>query len=178
MSENSTAITGVQTMPFTSEQQTRFEKAVAKYPHKQAALLTCLWIAQEIDGYITTAAMEYIAQLLEIPPSHVISVLTFYSMYQTEPIGKYHIQVCHTLSCALAGAEKIISHLENRLGIEAGETTEDQLFTLTRVECLASCGTGPMCQVNRTFHENLTPEKIDALLDTLKKEGAAHGTQS
>jgi NADH-quinone oxidoreductase E subunit len=157
-------------MTYPTEVQERFEAAVAKYPHKQAALLTCLWIAQEIDGYITTAAMEYIAQLLEVPPSHVLSVLTFYSMYQTAPIGKHHIQVCHTLSCALAGAEKIIAHLESRLGIEAGETTPDRQFTLTRVECLASCGTGPMCQINREYHENLTPEKIDALLENLKKE--------
>ena len=158
-------------MNYTPEQTARFNEAVAKYPHKQAALLTCLWIAQEIDGHVSPAAMEYIATLLEIPASHVLSVMSFYSMYQSEPIGKHHIQVCHTLSCALAGAEPLIAHMEQTLGIEAGETTPDGLFTLTRVECLASCGTGPMCQINRTYHENLTPAKFDTLIATLKQEG-------
>ncbi|PIQ23460.1 NADH-quinone oxidoreductase subunit NuoE [bacterium (Candidatus Blackallbacteria) CG17_big_fil_post_rev_8_21_14_2_50_48_46] len=157
-------------MKYPPEIQERFEAAVAKYPHKQAALLTCLWIAQEVDGFVSTEAMEYIANLLEIPASHVYSVIGFYSMYQTEPIGKHHIQVCHTLSCALAGAEPLIEHMQKKLGIQAGETTPDRQFTLTRVECLASCGTGPMCQINREYHENLTPEKFDALIDSLKKE--------
>lgn len=159
-------------MTYSPEIQQRFEAAVAKYPHKQAALLTCLWIAQETDGYVTAQAMQYIAQLLEIPVSHVLSVLSFYSMYQTEPIGKYHIQVCHTLSCMLAGAEPLIEHMQKKLGIEVGETTPDRLFTLSRVECLASCGTGPMCQINREYHENLTPEKFDALIDQLRKENS------
>jgi NADH-quinone oxidoreductase subunit E len=160
---------------YSPEVQTRFEAAVAKYPHKQAALLTCLWIAQEVDGWISPEAMEYIAQLLEVPPSHVMSVTTFYTMYNTRPIGKHHFQVCRTLSCELAGSEGIIAHLEQRLGIKNGQTTPDGLFTLTAVECLASCGTGPMCQVNREFHENLTPEKVDALIAKLRQE-ASHGT--
>lgn len=157
-------------MTYPPEVQQRFQAAVAKYPHKQAALLTCLWIAQEVDGYITPEAMEYIAQLLEIPVSHVLSVVSFYTMYHTQPIGKYHIQVCHTLSCMLAGAEDLITHMQKKLGIQVGETTPDGLFTLSRVECLASCGTAPMCQINREYHENLTPEAFDALIDQLRQE--------
>lgn len=156
--------------------QAHFEKTVAKYPHKQAALLSCLWIAQETDGWVSLDAMEYIAQLLEIPVTHVYSVIGFYSMYNLKPIGKYNIQVCHTLSCELRGSEKIISHLEQRLGIKPGETTPDGLFTLSRVECLASCGTAPMCQINRIYHENLTPEAIDQLLTSLRQEAASEGT--
>lgn len=159
---------------YSPEIQARFEAAVAQYPHKQAATLTCLWIAQEVDGYISNEAMEYIADLLEVHPTHVLSVVGFYSMYTTKPLGKYHFQFCQTLSCALAGSEEIIQHFEKRLGIKSGETTEDGLFTLSRVECLASCGTGPMCQVNRVYHENLTPEKLDALIDQLREEAKAH----
>lgn len=158
---------------YTPEQQQQFATAVAKYPHKQASLLTCLWIAQEIDGWVSLEAMEYIAQLLEIPVTHVYSVIGFYSMYQTKPIGTYHFQVCHTLSCELMGSEEMVQHLEKRLGIKPGETSADGLFTLSRVECLGSCGTAPMCQVNRAYHENLTPEKIDQLIDHLRQEAAS-----
>ncbi|MEZ0373940.1 MAG: NAD(P)H-dependent oxidoreductase subunit E, partial [Candidatus Sericytochromatia bacterium] len=118
-------------------------------------------------------AMEYIAKLLEIPVTHVYSVIGFYSMYHTKPIGKHHIQVCHTLSCELRGAETIIAAIENNLGIKAGQTTPDGLFTLTRVECLASCGTAPMCQINREFHENLSEADINRILDTLRQETAS-----
>lgn len=156
---------------YSPEVQERFETTVAKYPHKQAALLSCLWIAQETDGWVSLEAMEYIAQLLEIPVTHVYSVVGFYSMYNTKPIGKHHIQVCQTLSCELRGSERVISQLESELGIKAGETTPDGLFTLSKVECLASCGTAPMCQVNRVFHENLTPEAITELLNSLRQEG-------
>lgn len=156
---------------YSPEVQERFETTVAKYPRKQAALLSCLWIAQETDGWVSLEAMEYIAKLLEIPVTHVYSVIGFYSMYNTKPIGTHHIQVCHTLSCELRGAEGIITAIEDHLGIKAGETTPDGMFTLSRVECLASCGTAPMCQINRTFHENLTPESINRLLDDLKAAG-------
>lgn len=154
--------------------QARFESTVAKYPHKQAALLSCLWIAQEVDGWVSLEAMEYIAQLLEIPVTHVYSVIGFYSMYQTKPIGQYHIQVCHTLSCELQGAEKIIEAIQAELGIKPGQTTEDGLFTLSRVECLASCGTAPMCQINREYYENLTPESINQVLNKLRQEAVTH----
>ncbi|MBF2053774.1 MAG: NAD(P)H-dependent oxidoreductase subunit E [Candidatus Sericytochromatia bacterium] len=159
---------------YPAEVQARFEAAVAKYPHKKAATLTCLWIAQETDGHVTLEAMEYIADLLEIPVTHIYAVVGFYSMYTTKPLGKYHIQVCHTLSCELMGAEGIIDHLKQRLGINVGETTPDGLFTLSGVECLASCGTAPMCQINRAYYENLTPEIVDQILDQLRKEATVH----
>lgn len=159
---------------YPPEVQQRFEAAVAKYPHKKAATLTCLWIAQEEDGYITPEAMRYIAELLEIPPTDVLAVVGFYSMYTQKPLGTYHFQVCHTLSCELMGSEGIVEAIENKLGIKPGETTPDGLFTLSRVECLASCGTAPMCQVNRQYYENLTPQSVSELIDQLRTEASSH----
>lgn len=155
---------------YSPEIQQRFEDTVAKYPHKKAATLTCLWIAQEVDGYISLEAMEYIADLLEVPVTAVYAVVGFYSMYTTQELGKYHFQFCQTLSCELAGSEAVIQHFQERLGIKPGETTEDGLFTLSRVECLASCGNAPICQVNRKYHENLTPETLDTLINHLREE--------
>jgi len=161
-------MTTVSPKEYTPEQAQRFEDTVAKYPHKKAALLTCLWVAQEIDGYISLEAMKYIAQLLEIPTSHVYTVVGFYSMYLTQPKGKFHIQVCHTLSCELAGSEAVIETIQDTLGIKPGETTEDGVFSLTRVECLAACGEAPMCQINRNYFVNLTPEKTTQLLSDVR----------
>lgn len=161
-------MTTVSPKVYTPEQEQRFAETVAKYPHKQAALLTCLWVAQEIDGYISLEAMKYIAGLLEIPSSHVYTVVGFYSMYLTEPKGKFHIQVCQTLSCELAGSEAVIETLQNILGIKPGETTEDGQFSLSRVECLAACGEAPMCQINRSYFLHLTPEKITQLVADLQ----------
>ena len=160
---------------FSAEAQERFQELVQKYPHKKAALLQALWVVQEDKGSISVEAMEYVANLLDIPPSQVYSVVHFYSMYQTEPIGKYHIQVCRTLSCALNGAESLVKHFSDRLGVKPRkETTPDGLFTLSQVECLASCGTGPMCQINESYYENLTPEKVDQLLEELREQAKHH----
>ncbi len=160
--------TKVSPKAYTAEQQERFASTVAKYPHKKAALLTCLWIAQEIDSYISLEAMKYIALLLEIPTSHVYTVVGFYSMYLTQPKGKFHIQVCHTLSCELAGSEAVIETIQSTLGIKPGETTEDGQFSLTRVECLAACGEAPMCQINRSYFVNLNADKTAQLLADLQ----------
>jgi NADH-quinone oxidoreductase subunit E len=106
--------------------------------------------------------------VLDLTPIQVYEVVTFYTLFNQKPVGKYHLQVCKTLSCALVGAGQLISHLENKLGIKVGETTEDGLFTLKTVECLASCGTSPMMQVNDAYYENLNGEKVDALLEELR----------
>lgn len=158
-------------MDFSPETQALFTSTIAKYPHKQAAMLPCLWIVQNERGHISLEAMEHIASLLEVNVSAVYSAVGFYSMYQTKPVGKHHIQVCRTLSCELAGAQEIIAYLQQKLKIGLGETTPDGLFTLNAVECLASCGTGPMCQINKAFYENLTPEAVDELLNRLVEEG-------
>lgn len=156
-------------MEFSAQACQRFEETMAQYPVKKAALLPCLWIAQEEQGTLTREALEHVAQLLEIPVSHVFGVVSFYSMYQTQPIGKHHIQLCRTLSCELNGAEGILEHFCQQLKIRPGQTTEDGLITLTTVECLASCDTGPMCQINNDYHENLTPDTIDELLAQLRE---------
>src|SRR5207249_3879240 len=113
-------------------------------------------------------AIEYVAKLMEQTPARVHGVVSFYTMYNMKPIGRHHIQVCRTLSCALGGAERITSFIKQKLGIETGQTTSDGRFTLSEVECLASCGTAPMMQVNDGYYENLTEEKIDQILDAMK----------
>ncbi len=155
----------------TAEGERRVDGIVARYPEKQAAMLPVLWVVQGERGWISGDAMEWVARKLGCTPATVQSVVRFYTMLDDRPIGKYKLQVCRTLSCELMGARRIIDHLRERLGVEPGETTADGLFTLQEVECLASCGTGPMLQCNLRFYENLTPERVDALLDELKGAG-------
>lgn len=152
----------------TPEGERRVDEIVSRYPHAQAAMLPVLWVVQDEKGWIPVEAMEWVAGRLGCSAATVQSVVRFYTMFDEQPVGKWKIQVCRTLSCELMGARSIIDHLSERLGIEPGETTADGLFTLQEVECLASCGTGPMLQCNLTFHENLTPERVDALLEELR----------
>lgn len=161
---------------FTAENEARFQKILPHYPTKEAALIPSLHIALEQFGYLSSNVMEYIADKLELPPSKVLAVSSFYTMLHRDQHGKYNIQVCRTLPCALAGSESIISHLEKKLGIKAGETTPDGKFTLSKVECLASCGSAPVLQVNTgCYHENLTTEKLDELIDHLRKSASSSG---
>lgn len=152
----------------TAEGERRVDGIIARYPEKQAAMLPVLWVVQAEQGWISGPAMEWVARKLECTPATVQSVVRFYTMLDDRPVGKYKLQVCRTLSCELMGARRIIDHLRERLRVEPGETTDDGLFTLQEVECLASCGTGPMLQCNLKFYENLTPERVDALLDELR----------
>lgn len=131
-------------------------------------MLPVLYLAQEEFGYLSPEAIEYVAKMMELPLARVYGVVTFYTMLNMKPIGRYHIQACRTLSCALMGAEKISAFLKARLGIGAGETTPDGKFTLSEVECLASCGTAPMMQINNDYCENLTEKKIEEILRSLK----------
>lgn len=153
---------------FTSENQKKFDEFLTHYPTKQATLLPVLWLVQDQEGYISEEAMEYVAGLLDVSPAHVYGVVTFYTMYHQKPVGKYHLQVCRTLSCALAGSENITSHLKKKLKINEGEVTSNGKFSLCEVECLASCGTGPAMMVNEKYYENLTAEKVDKILGELK----------
>lgn len=159
---------------FNAEAMATVQKIIARYPagkHK-SALLPVLHIAQaEFDGWLSPAAMEYVATLLNIQAIEVFEVASFYSMYNLKPVGKCLLEVCRTSSCWIRGAEDVVHHIEKRLGIKEGETTADGMFTLKTVECLGSCGTAPMLMCGSQFHENLTLEKVDTLLDSLKKEG-------
>ncbi len=143
-----------------------------RYPDMRSAIMPALYLAQEKYGYLTREAMEEVAEILGIPPVAVYEVATFYTMYNKEPVGKYHIQVCTNVSCMLLGAETLVDHLRKRLGIDVGETTKDGLFTLSTVECLGSCGTAPVMQINDTYYEDLTKEKVDEIIKTLKEEAS------
>ena len=142
-------------------------KIIAKYPRPRSAVLPLLYIAQREFGYISKEVEELVAGMLDLAPSEVAGVVSFYTMFHREPVGRYVLEVCRTLSCALMGADDIASHLQRRLGIRPGETTPDGRFTLRNVECLGSCGTGPAIQINGEYHENLDIQKLDRVLDAL-----------
>lgn len=152
---------------FTPENLLKIDMLKTRYPSPQALSLPLLWMAQEQEGYISIDAIDVIAKVCDNAPMEIYRVATFYTMFNLEPIGKYHIQLCKTLSCALCGKEEILTHIKNKIGIEVGETSEDGRFTLSQVECLGSCGTAPMMQINETNYECLTIEKIDTIFEEL-----------
>jgi len=146
-------------------------KIIKRYPEgrQKSALLPVLHVAQsEFDGWLSPAVMDYVASILNIKPIEVYEVASFYSMYNLQPVGKCLIEVCQTGPCWLRGSDDIVAHLEEKLNIKVGETTADGMFTLKTVECLGSCGTAPMLQCGAKFHENLTNEKVDALVEELR----------
>ena len=154
---------------FSEKARKEIEELLTHYPDKRSALIPVLNLAQAEFGHISEEVMVMVAGLLDLTPPKVFEVVTFYTLLNQAPVGQYMIQLCRTLSCALAGSEDILGHLRQRLGIKVGETTSDGLFTLKTVECLASCGTAPAMQVNGAFYENLTREKVDRILDDLKR---------
>ena len=139
----------------------------ALYPHRQGALLPVLHMAQEIFGYISLETEAYVASLFDMAPSHVHEVATFYTLYFRERPGRHVLSVCHNLSCHLAGAQGILAHLKSRIVIEVGETTADGNVTLLAVECLCACEAAPMMQVDERYELNLTPAKVDAIVEGL-----------
>jgi len=155
---------------FSSGALEEYQRILGKYPVKRAAIMPALWLAQEEFGWLSNEAMEYVAGLLELPPAFVASVASFYTMYNKRPVGRHHVQVCTNLSCALRGSDAIVDCLRSRLGIGLGETTADGRFTLSEVECLGSCGTAPMMQVDDDFWENLTQESTLAVVDRLARD--------
>lgn len=153
---------------FSQESLKKFDAIVGRYPKKEAAMLPVLYLAQKEFGYLSPEAIEYVAAIMGVPVARVYGVVTFYTMLNMKPIGRHHIQVCRTLPCALAGAERISAAIRDKLRIGVGETTADGKFTLSEVECLASCGTGPMMQVNDDYYENLNEQRVGEILDKLK----------
>jgi NADH-quinone oxidoreductase subunit E len=152
----------------TQENKNKIDALKKQFPDTKSITIPALHVAQEQYGWVSEDSMKEIASLLNLPESHVIGVATFYSMFNKKPVGKFHIQVCTNISCQLLGAEKISQYLCRKLNIKVGETTSDKNFTVSEVECLGSCGTAPMMQVNDDYYENLTPEKIDHILQDLK----------
>lgn len=152
---------------FTPAQLAEVRRLQGLYPDRRAALLPVLHLAQEAFGYISLRAEEYVARLFDLAPAHVHEVVTFYTLFFTKPPGRHVINVCHNLACHLLGAQGVLAHLEERLGVEPGETTSDGRITLRAVECLCACETAPMMQVDDRYEGNLTPEKIDRILREL-----------
>lgn len=152
---------------FSDAARAEFERLLSRYPDKEAVILPALHLAQREFGYVSDEAIVYIAGLLGVSPARINGVATFYTMYNRKPVGKYHVQICRNIACSLLGAEHLIEHVSRKLGVKPGETTPDGKFTLSLVECLGSCGTAPVMQVNDDYHENLTEASIDAVLDAL-----------
>ena len=159
-------------MAFAPSEETERELAsiLSRYPNKMAACIPALHLCQDAnEGWVSPEVIAYVASKLELSTAHVKGVVTFYSLFNETPPGKHQVWVCRTLSCALRGSGKILEHCEKRLGVHVGETTKDGRVTLRTAECLASCGTAPMMQVDKTYHENLTTEAVDRILDGLTK---------
>lgn len=155
----------------SEERERELDKIVSRYPNKMAACIPVLHLCQEANGnWVSPEVIEFVSRKLGISAAHVKGVVTFYSLFNEQPPGKHQVWVCRTLSCALRGGGKILEHCEKRLGVHVGETTKDGKITLRTAECLASCGTAPMMQVDKTFHENLTTEAVDRILDGLTKD--------
>jgi len=153
---------------FSQETLKQFDEVVSRYPEKKSAILPVLYIAQKEFGHLSQETIEYVAKLMAIPAAHLYGIVTFYTMFNMKPVGRHHLQVCRTLPCALLGSERIINYLKKKLGINLGETTPDGKFTLSEVECLASCDTAPVMQINDDYCENLSEEKIDKVFENLK----------
>ncbi len=145
---------------------------VAKFPmdRKLSAVIPALNLVQDLEGHISEPMMNAVADYLGIPRIAAYEVGTFYTLYDLKPRGKYRLDVCTNISCMLRGSDEIMSHLKKRLGIGVNETSDNKLFTLRSVECLGSCGTAPVMQIDKDYHENLTPKKIDEILDTLERK--------
>jgi NADH-quinone oxidoreductase subunit E len=154
---------------FSEEAKKQLDNLIKKYPTKKAALLPALWIAQEQYGYVSTDAMKEVAEYLDLPPAEVEGVATFYTMYYKKPVGRHHLEVCHNIACMVVGADELIEHIGAKLGIEQGETTPDQRFTLSSAECLGACANAPCIMVGPKYYENVTPEKADLILDELSR---------
>jgi NADH-quinone oxidoreductase subunit E len=153
-------------MPFEPNQDTarEIEDILTRYPNKQAACIPVLHACQDQNGWVSPDVIDFVSRKLDLPTAHVQGVVTFYTLFNQQPVGKHQVWVCHTLPCALRGGEDLLKHCEKRLGVHLGETTGDGLITLRSAECLASCGTAPMIQVDKTYHENLTHERVDEIL--------------
>lgn len=151
----------------TPEREKELQEILARYPTKMAATIPTLHLCQEQNGWISEEIIEWVAKRLDVSAAHVKGVVTFYTIFNQEPVGRHQVWVCRTLCCALNGADEILHHCEERLGIHAGETTPDKKITLRTAECLASCGSGPMMQVDREYHERLTLAEVDKILDRL-----------
>jgi NADH-quinone oxidoreductase E subunit len=150
------------------ELRARIKEVAGRYPDSQAALIPALHLAQAQHGWVSSEVMDAVAAELNLPRAKVLATATFYTMFNKQPVGRHHIQVCGNVSCLLRGADGLLEVLKRRLGVEVGQTTADGRFTLSEVECLAACGTAPAIQVNDDYYEDLDRDKLNRLLDELE----------
>jgi NADH-quinone oxidoreductase subunit E len=160
-----------ETIALTPERLEKAKEIIARYPEgkQKSALLPILHFAQEQHGWVSPETMDFVADLLSIQPVEVYEVATFYTMFHLEPVGKHVIEYCRTGPCCTMGGEEVYAHLKDKLGIEAGETTQDGLFTVKEVECLAACGWGPCFQIREKYYMHLTTDKVDEIIEELSK---------
>jgi NADH-quinone oxidoreductase subunit E len=158
---------GDEVASFSPETEAEIDWHLAKYPVMRSAILPLMFIVQRERGYLDPPGVAYLAKRLGLRITDIWEVATFYSMIHTKPVGRYHIQICKTLSCKIMGEPRITEHVCGKLGIKPGETSADGKFTVSLVECLGSCGTAPMFQIGFDYYENLTPAKVDQILDSL-----------
>jgi NADH-quinone oxidoreductase subunit E len=156
------------TVEFPEAVKKRFDQILTRYPTKEAALLPTLHLVQETWGWISPEAVHYVGGLLDLSPATVFGVVSFYDMYNQKPVGKYQLRVCTNLSCMVSNAYDIFDHLCDKLNVKPHENTKDGLYTVVEVECLGSCGTAPVVQVNNDYHENMSVPKMDELLTRLR----------
>jgi NADH-quinone oxidoreductase E subunit len=175
-------------LEFSASARQRIDRLLTQYPTAQAALLPVLHLAQEEFGYLPDEALHLVADTLKVPPAHVFGVITFYTMFHREKPGRNELMVCTNASCMLRGGYEVLHHIEKRLGIKAGESTADGCFHLVEEECLAACANAPMMICGDTYYLDLTPQKVDAALDELRRRwqerakaappGGASGTKT
>src|SRR5262245_56701371 len=156
-------------LDFSAQAKQQIERLLSRYPNKQAALLPVLHVAQDEFGHLPDEALELVAKTLELPPSHVFGVITFYTMFHRARTGANHLMVCTNVSCMLRGGDELLEHIGKKLGVKPGETTPDGAFTLIEEECLAACANAPMMICGTDYFLDLTPAKVDVILDDLRK---------
>lgn len=166
-SSTSQAVTTTEPPPRSFTDRLKTIKSL--YPDPRSAVMPALYLAQEHYGFITDEAINWVSEQVGLAPVHVREVATFYTMYYKKPVGKYHFQVCRTLTCSVRGAKKITNHLEKKFKIKSGEVSKDGMWSYEEVECLGSCGTAPMCEINDTYFENLTEDKLDEIINKIAK---------
>src|ERR1700750_416512 len=174
---NSAIVESEEVAEFSPEVEAEIDGHLQKYPVKRSAILPLMFIVQRERGYLDKPGVAYLADRLGVRITDIWEVATFYSMINIEPVGKYHIQICKTLSCKIRGEPQSTEHVCKRLGIKPGETTPDGRFTVSLVECLGSCGTAPMMQIGFDYYENLTTEKVDELIEKCKGDVLSNGVR-
>ncbi|MDD5360742.1 MAG: NAD(P)H-dependent oxidoreductase subunit E [Ignavibacteria bacterium] len=156
---------------FNEEELKKIEEVKSRYPDSKAALLPVLWMIQEKEGWISSESMKLAGDLLNVPYEHILGVVTFYTMFNDKPKGKYHLQICTNVSCMLRGGYELYNYISDKLGIKNNETTSDGMFTIEEVECLGSCATAPMMQVNnKEYYENLDNAKAEEIISKFKSK--------